>query len=147
MYVLETVNTAIHVENRSLIAFRSLDFKKPSETKPLDSSCWVLRKEPATMARMKYYQEPCLFVQRQYKFHPRNLSHLELRTDYPQLPRHPLMSIVSFRLHCISSYRPNSLSKLQFHRQLNRWPCHSLTQSLSQTLFETPFDFDIKEQS
>ena len=35
------------------------------------------------------------------------------RTDYPQLSRHPLMSIVSFRLHCISSYRPNPLSKLQ----------------------------------
>ena len=122
MYVLETVNAAIHIENRSLIAFRSLDFKKPSETKPLDSSCWVLRKKPATMARMKYYQEPCLFVQRQYKFHPRNLSHLELRTDYPQLPRHPLMSIVSFRLHCISSYRPNSLSKLLFwHLTFDIW--------------------------
>ena len=52
----------------------------PSKTKPLDSSCWVLRKEQASTARMKYYQEPCLSVQKQYMFHPRNLSHLERTT-------------------------------------------------------------------
>ena len=34
---------------------------------------------------------------------------------------------------------------LAVHRQLNRWPCHSLITHWSLT--DTPFDFDIKEQS
>ena len=37
----------------------------------------------------------------------------------------------------------NGVLFLAVHRQLNRWPCHWVTHWVT----ETPFDFDIKEQS
>ena len=79
-----------------------------SETKQLDSSCGVQRKEPALTASTNYYYKPSLSVAKTGHIATQVIqAHgVDLRADHPAICT-ALNNPVSIRLHCISSYRPD----------------------------------------
>ena len=119
-----------------------LKIQKHSEIKQLDSSNRVQKWEPDNVPARKYYQKQCLSVGGARHVAVQKSAHhvSNWGRTTPALMQPSIASLVSFRLHHISSYRPDHYLNFNFSMSMIcnflKIPINSRVERFKQTFFQ-----------